>query len=420
MKKTLPMKKLIFLFTLISFFIISMPVYSAISLDSQQDQEYCTPCSPYSLGELPLDESTRSSINFIALSLPTNDLPDSFDWRTYKGGDWTTPIRNQGQCGSCWAFGAIGALEAAINIEYNDSNIDIDLSEQYLVSCGPGHGCDGGPSMGALDWMKRTGGALPESCFPYEAADLPCDQKCANWKDLLLPVKEYWVAEYASDEEIKQALLDYGPVVARMAVYSDLQRYRGGVYVHPQLPDESEDDINHAPVIVGWNDNENCWIVKNSWGKSWGEDTYDVTGDRGWFRIRYGDCFIGTTIGGVVSDVIRGNDTGKPIVNLTYPHDGWLYLFDNPIREVLFGRTKVIGSLSVKADAWDINVEEEWVTGVDRVEFYLDDVSQYIDTESPYEWTLQRNLGFHEIKIIAFDGAGNPSSPVTLDILKIL
>ena len=421
MNSILDKKKVIIGVILLFLVTIAIPIYGDIPLGIQPDSKNCSTCSSYSLGYIPQEDYNKSSRNLITLPTPTGTLPPTFDWRDYQNGDWTTPVRDQGSCGSCWAFGAIGALEAAMNIEYNDSTVDIDLSEQYLMACGPGHGCEGGWAQQSFDWMIRTGGALPESCFPYEATDLPCDQKCDDWENLLLPVKEYWTAEYPSDDEIKQALIDYGPLVSDIAVYDDWYSYRGGVYTHPQMPDETEEDINHQPVIVGYNDDEECWIIKNSWGKFWGENTYGLNdNEKGYLRIRYGDCFVGTAIHGVVSDVVRGNDTGRPIVNLTYPQEGWLYLFGNPVKEVLFGRTKIIGALNIEVEANDIVVEEQDVTGIDRVEFYIDGITQYTITEPPYVWTLERNMGFHELKIIAFDGAGNPSNPVTLDILKIL
>lgn len=369
---------------------------------------------PYGLGYIYLGYSDAITVE---LPEPTGKLPPSFDWRNYQGGDWTTSIRDQGQCGSCWAFGAIGALEAAINIEFNDSDVDIDLSEQYLVSCGPGYGCGGGWANKSFEWMHETGGALPESCFPYIAENGSCDDKCPDWENYLLPVGDYWTAVNQSVDAIKQALIENGPLVADVAVYDDWFGYRSGILVHPHQPDESVEDINHQPVIVGYTDSEQCWIVKNSWGKYWGEDTYGVTGERGWCRIRYGHYFIGTAIHGVESDVIRGNDTGKPVVELTKPLDGWLYLFDNQVREVYFGRTKIIGSLDVTADAWDVEVEDEEVSGIDRVEFYLDDVSKFIDTEAPYIWVLETRFGLHEIRVTAYDNAGNPSESEKVEVL---
>jgi hypothetical protein len=367
---------------------------------------------------MPLDMTT---VQLLELPEPTTTLPPTFDWRDYMEGDWTTPIRDQGQCGSCWAFGALAALEAAINLEFNDSDVDMDLSEQYLVSCFPEHGCEeGGHAYYGWQWLDIHGGALPECCFPYEAWDVPCDQKCEDWESHLLPIKEYWTTYNPSIDAIKMALIEHGPLVADMAVYEDLFRYRGGVYRHPQQTGETEEDINHQPAIVGYNDNEECWIIKNSWGNRWGEDTYGLSDERGYFRIQYDHCFIGTGIHGVASGLLIGNDTGKPAVDLLTPLEGWLYMFDTPLREVYFGRTKIIGSLTVTADAWDVEIEGEEVSGIDKVEFFLDGVSQSIDTEAPYEWTMERHIGFHTLRIIAFDNAGNPSVAQELNFLKLL
>ena len=270
-------KSLALVMLLLLLYFSMVPVLSEeISRDDSREHTY-------SLGYIYLSYSNDTTVE---LPEPTNSLPPSFDWRNYQGGDWTTSIRDQGQCGSCWAFGAIAALEAAINIEYNMSDVDMDLSEQYLVACGPGYGCSGGWANLSFEWMQETGGALPESCFPYIAENGSCDDKCIDWESYLLPISEYWTAVNQSNDAIKQALIDTGPLVADVAVYDDWFGYRGGILVHPRQPGESVWDINHQPVIVGYNDSEQCWIVKNSWGKYWGEDTYGITGERGWCRIR--------------------------------------------------------------------------------------------------------------------------------------
>ena len=160
--------------------------------------------------------------------------------------------------------------------------------------------------------------------------------------------------------------------------------------------------------------------MKNSGGVDWGEDTYGITGERGWFRIRYGDCFVGTGIHGVKSNILRGNDTGNPVVEVQHPLEGWVYVFCAPTREVNFGRTKIIGALTVEVDAYDIEIDDQETTGINFVEFFIDDVSQSIDTEPPYEWVLRRNLGIHELRIVAFDNAGNPSNQITIEFLKLL
>jgi len=107
-------------------------------------------------------------------------------------------------------------------------------------------------------------------------------------------------------------------------------------------------------------------------------------------------------------------------VQLTQPLDGWLYVSGNQRREVYFGRTKIIGSLEVTADAWDIEVVGEEFSGIDRVEFYLNGVLESIDAEAPYAWTLNRQFGVHEIRVTAHDDAGNPSTSATIEVFVLL
>ncbi len=217
-------------------------------------------------------------------------VPPTWDWRneTYDNitGDWTTPIKDQYQdkCGSCWAFGSLAGLESAIKIWNDDFETDVDLSEQYMLSCSKGS-CEGWYWFNTLDWIKNNG-AIPESCFPYEADDtIPCDAKCPNWREMLIGINEY--RRVSSDVlSIQNALIQYGPLPATMEVYGDFYpNYTGGVYRH------TYGDLiwGHCVTIVGYDntwgeEDEGYWIVKNSWGTEWGE--------KGWFRIAYGECKI--------------------------------------------------------------------------------------------------------------------------------
>jgi len=220
----------------------------------------------------------------------------SWDWRdaTYNGqtGDWTTPIRNQADCGSCYAFAPLGSIESLIKIKHGSPGYSIDLSEQFIVSCGTEwmseyiDGCDGAYSPGPYDFIT-TYGTLPESCFPYTSGSgsvPPCSNKCSNWEDLIIQI-DGWHTVASDITSIKNALVQHGPLTAGMIVYDDFYGYNGGVYEHPG---SDPDPMNHAVVIVGYDDVQNCWICKNSWGTFWGEE--------GWFKILYGDCKIGQEI----------------------------------------------------------------------------------------------------------------------------
>ena len=203
---------------------------------------------------------------------PRLTLPSSWNWCDQGG---CTPIKNQGSCGSCWAFGTVGPLESNILIK---DGMEEDLSEQYLVSCNTDYwGCTGG--WWAHDYHKwkysppeTEAGAVPESEFPYVAYEAPCGGPYSHpWK---IDDWAYIGDEYGtpSVDAIKQAIMDYGPVAAAVHVGSAFQAYTGGVF-----NSDEPGDVNHAIVLVGWDDNQGTngvWILRNSWSSGWGESGY--------------------------------------------------------------------------------------------------------------------------------------------------
>jgi len=215
------------------------------------------------------------------------DIPDYFNWKNINDKDWTTPIKDQLQdiCGSCWAFGALGGLESNIKIWENNHNLDVDLSEQYLLSCSDGS-CDGWFLSTTLRSIKNDG-MITEECLPYQADDtIPCDSKCLEWRDSLIGIKNYERISRGNITAIQEALITYGPLPATMEVYGDFYPdYSGGVYRY----EYGDYVFGHVITIVGYdntwgNNDEGYWICKNSWGTEWGED--------GWFKIAYGECQI--------------------------------------------------------------------------------------------------------------------------------
>jgi len=259
---------------------------------SQKNQKYC-------LGLIIDPEGDPYLKKRVTLS---GDPPSSWDWRNVDGKDYTTPIRDQGVCGSCYAFAPIGALEALYNIKNNDPDIDIDLSEQFLVSCSYGYpymnrGCCGGTAGFTMAFLLLTGVPL-ESCFPYQAVDskgrdaydcpygLPsnepvkCSDRCSEWRNQVIKIGEDGFEGFLDAYSIKIAISTYAPVVTGFEVYEDFKDYTGGVYKHQT----GEFLGYHGVSIVGYNDDPGYWICKNSWGTEWGEN--------GWFKIAYGECQI--------------------------------------------------------------------------------------------------------------------------------
>lgn len=198
-------------------------------------------------------------------------LPTAWDWRQLGG---VTPVKDQGGCGSCWAFTTCAAMESAIKIK---DKTTVDLSEQNLVSCNYyGWGCDGGSF--AHEFHVNPGAVL-ESKFPYQGIDAPCktcpySYKLDSYNYVSGPVST------PSVDSIKSAIYQYGPVCVAVAADSYFQAYTGGVFDH-----NSTVSVNHAVLLVGWDDSKGAWIMKNSWGTEWGE--------AGYMYIKYGVSQIG-------------------------------------------------------------------------------------------------------------------------------
>jgi C1A family cysteine protease len=204
-------------------------------------------------------------------------MPTVFDWRD---SGIMTPVKAQGNCGSCWAFGATGAFEAAIK---KHDGIEYDLSEQQALSCNIyGSTCAGGWAEPVYELFKRFG-AVAETCMPYQASD---DVTCIQDQCQVLVKLKDWVYVDNDVAAIKEAILQ-GPVASSFTVYSDFDSYSSGCYQYTSGYYRG----GHLITIVGWDDNscgegEGAWICKNSWGAGWGDLG-------GYFYIKWGDCGIG-------------------------------------------------------------------------------------------------------------------------------
>ncbi len=203
-------------------------------------------------------------------------LPSSFDWRALNG---VTPVKNQGSCGSCWAFAALAGVESYVKIYYGP---ELDLSEQQIISCNPyGAGCSGGWAAAAYDVLMNHGG-IDEHCMPYAGglADLvPCTQtaylpfvRLSSWRSIPNDI-----------DQLKTAIME-GPVACAVDASGDFETYSGGCY------EGGGPWTNHLVLMVGWDDRlcngAGAWICKNSWGTGFGM--------AGYFYIKYGAAGIGS------------------------------------------------------------------------------------------------------------------------------
>jgi len=213
----------------------------------------------------------------------------AFNWRDIK---MMTPVKNQQQCGSCWAFSGMAVYEGVYKIMHGT---ELDLSEQYVVDCLEGvtaanvkadcGSCSGG-NVPFLFRTLVTSGAALESQFPYQAVNTSCSKKNA---DMPYKVRKQGYVSYkpSSVKEIKEAICKYGPVYSSLKVTNLFQAYGGGVY-DEKVPVTGPMDTNHAIVIVGWDDSKGAWLVRNSWSEQWGED--------GYVWVQYGCANIGNMV----------------------------------------------------------------------------------------------------------------------------
>ena len=194
-----------------------------------------------------------------------------WDWRNRHGKNWMTPIRNQGSCGSCWAFATIGTFEPYINLYYNRL-INYDLSEQEVLSCSGAGTCASGSISSAFNYV-RTNGAIPEDCFAYTATQVPCNNQCGTPNDRIY--FEQYSTPSVNEASIKEALfkspISFGnrPWFHFLVLAGYKQIQSGDNYF---TSGNALDTITIDPEdpLVG----ETAWLLKNSWGTGWGDNGY--------------------------------------------------------------------------------------------------------------------------------------------------
>ncbi|KAL2547081.1 KDEL-tailed cysteine endopeptidase CEP1 [Forsythia ovata] len=195
----------------------------------------------------------------------TENLPASVDWRKQGA---VTGVKDQGKCGSCWAFSAVVGVEGINKIKTGQL---VSLSEQELVDCEKDNeGCNGGLMEQAFEFIKKQGGLTTERIYPYRARDGNCDSGKMNSPVVMIDGHEMVPAN--NENDLMKAVANQPVSVAIDAGGSDLQFYSEGVF-----NGNCGTELDHGVAVVGYGttlDGTKYWIVKNSWGPEWGEQGY--------------------------------------------------------------------------------------------------------------------------------------------------
>jgi len=335
------------------------------------------------------------------------DLPSAYDWREHNG---CTPIKNQWNCGSCWAFATVAAFECSIKIRDGQT---VNLSEQWLIDCnqetaaphvlGGSWGCGGGwwahdYHSGAKSDPCGGSGAVLTAYLPYLARNDSC--QCPYPHDYAMNSWAF-VGEMEGIPEvgaIKQAILTYGPITAAVYVGDPFMGYTRGVF----NADENL-EVNHGIVLVGWDDHQGTngvWILRNSWSDQWGEG--------GYMRIEYGCCGVG--YGACYVDYAgKGNGIAPVITN--QPSGGtvplrWRYTFS-------VGASGV-GTLHYQ---WEHNGQP---VGTDAPALLIDNASNADEGAYACRVTDARGTVLSQTADLGIDALARVSAPHSAGLLAIM
>lgn len=223
------------------------------------------------------EEVSTRNVTFVA-----RDLPATVDWRTQNV---LTPVKDQKQCGSCWAFSATGAIEAQWVLAGNPM---VSLSEQNLVDCSSSYGnrgCNGGIMQSAYKYIVANNGIESEADYPYRASGPNACSYSASQK--AATISSYKTLARGDESALQEAVVNVGPISVAIMATSAFQFYKSGVFYDASCGSS----LNHAVLAVGYGTSggSDYWLIKNSWGTSWGQNGYGMMS-----RNRNNNCGIAT------------------------------------------------------------------------------------------------------------------------------
>lgn len=337
-------------------------------------------------------------------------LPSSFSWRDINGIDFSTPVKNQLPCPTCEAYALVSTIETLVQYQVGYP-FGCDLSEVHLFFCSGGDADWGVDVKIAANYLVYHG-VPDEGCSPdpQRYYETPCSNTLKEWENRSVKIEEWGWIENDIDL-IKQALIEYGPLVICMIAYRDFIFYRGGIYKNTW----GDRVGGHLITIFGYDDTQRYWLIKNSYGKNWGEEgwvrvSYDAhKTERPFFRAFYGGTgilYINGVYGNLQPDV--------PKIYIEKPIRGYNY-FNN----FSWKRSLLINAFMDIEQAIIIKgTTVEMFTSDDtrNVEIYLDNELLYNITSLPFKWYLScETYGLHELKVIAY----NNKNYASMDILDI-
>jgi hypothetical protein len=329
------------------------------------------------------------------INIASNELPPTFSWRNINGIDYTTPVKDQRPAPTCEAYALVAALETLVQYEQGYP-FNCDLSEAHLYFYSGGTYNAGGVNLQKAAQYLVDHGVPDEGCFPdpHRPYDFPFES-LPDWENRTVKIQEWgWIEN--EEQAIKHALIEHGPLIICMLTRLDFFYYRGGIYIP-----RGKIRGGHVITIVGYDDIQRCWIIKNSGGEQWGEEgyirvSYDAHNDiHPFFWPFYGGTgilYIDGVYGNFIPDV--------PKISIERPTLFHTYVFNRefptffkklPIQQAA---PRIIGNTKIKTQSQNTN----------RVEFYVDGHLYFIDEEPPFEWELDCYFGLHTIETYAYNG----------------